>query len=291
MERNMKKFLSITLGTVIMSIGFYFFLVPSHLATGGVTGLALIIKSLLPNFPTGVFMIVINTILFILAFIFIGKEFGGYTIYSSFLLSGIITLLEIYFPNVKPLTDDLLINLLYGIFINGIGYALIFSQNASTGGTDIVAKIINKFTHIDMGKSLFLSDFVITALAGLTFGPKLGLYALLGILLNSVIIDKSIAGFNVRINMIINSEKNQEINDYIIHELTRGTTIYYAEGGFSKDEKTIINTIVTRKEYLKIKHFVKEIDPLAFISISFVSEVLGEGFSYHASEREKQKKF
>ncbi len=285
MERNFKKFLSVTLGSVLMSIGFYFFLVPSHLVTGGVTGLALIINSLIPNFPTGGFMILINIVLFILAFIFIGKEFGGYTMYSSFLISGLITLLEYYFPHVEPLTDDLLINLLYGILINGLGYAFIFSQNASTGGTDIVAKIINKFTHIDMGKALFLSDFSITVLAGLIFGPKLGLYALLGILLNSMIIDKLLAGFNVRINMTINSVKNQEINDYILHELIRGTTIYYARGGFSNDEKTIINTIVTRKEYLKIKQFVKEIDPLAFISISFVNEVLGEGFSYHRDNK------
>ncbi len=284
MQFNIKKFILVNLGLFIMTIGIYFFLMPDNLATGGVTGLAMIIKAVIPTFPTGIFMIAINCILFVLAFIFIGKEFGGYTIYASFALSGMITAFEFFFPNMKPLTDDLLINLLYGILISGVGYALIFSENASTGGTDIVAKIINKFTHIDMGKSLFLADFIITALAGLTFGPKLGLYALLGILMNSVIIDKAIAGFNTRVNMTIISTKTEEINQFILKQLSRGTTIYSAEGGFSKDSKAVLNTIVSRKEYLKIKHFVKDLDPTAFISIGFVTEVLGEGFTYKKSQ-------
>ncbi len=283
MQFNFKKFFIINLGLLIMSMGIYFFLMPSNLAVGGVTGLAIVLRSIIPSFPTGLFMIVINSILFVFAFLFIGKEFGGYTIYASFTLSGMITLWEILFPDTRMITDDLLINLLYGILINGVGYSLIFNQNASTGGTDIVAKIINKFTHIDMGKSLFLSDFLITVMAGLTFGPKLGLYALLGILMNSVIIDKAIAGFNTRVNLKIITKYKDEVNHFILTELSRGTTIFYAEGGYSKDKKPVINTIVTRKEYIKIKNFVKDLDPQAFISINFVHEVLGEGFTYRKS--------
>ncbi|MFC4805195.1 YitT family protein [Filifactor villosus] len=283
MQFNFKKFFIINLGLLIMSMGIYFFLMPSNLAVGGVTGLAIVLRSIIPSFPTGLFMIVINSILFVFAFLFIGKEFGGYTIYASFTLSGMITLWEILFPDTRLITDDLLINLLYGILINGVGYSLIFNQNASTGGTDIVAKIINKFTHIDMGKSLFLSDFLITVMAGLTFGPKLGLYALLGILMNSVIIDKAIAGFNTRVNLKIITKYKDEVNHFILTELSRGTTIFYAEGGYSKDKKPVINTIVTRKEYIKIKNFVKDLDPQAFISINFVHEVLGEGFTYRKS--------
>ncbi|MDO4793504.1 MAG: YitT family protein [Filifactor alocis] len=283
MQFNFKKFFIVNLGLLIMSMGIYFFLMPSNLAVGGVTGLAIVLRSIIPSFPTGLFMIVINSILFVFAFLFIGKEFGGYTIYASFTLSGMITLWEILFPNTHLVTDDLLINLLYGILINGVGYSLIFNQNASTGGTDIVAKIINKFTHIDMGKSLFLSDFLITVMAGLTFGPKLGLYALLGILMNSVIIDKAIAGFNTRVNLKIITKYQDEVNRFILTELLRGTTIFYAEGGYSKDRKPVINTIVTRKEYIKIKNFVKDLDPQAFISINFVHEVLGEGFTYRKS--------
>lgn len=280
MPSHVKKFILINLELAIISFGLYFFLIPANLAVGGVSGLAIVLKSIIPNFPTGIFMLAINAILFVLAFIFIGKEFGGYTIYASFAMSAMITVLEILFPGSPMFTQDTLLNLLYGIFITGAGYALIFTQNASTGGTDIIAKIITKFTHIDLGKSMFLADFTVTAAAGIVFGPELGLYAVLGIFLNSVIIDKAIAGFNTRVNLKIISGRHQEINDFIIRELERGTTIFYAQGGFSKDEKPVLNTIVSRKEYIRIKNFIKELDPDAFVSMNFVNEVLGEGFTF-----------
>lgn len=280
MNFDVKKFVLINLELAIIAFGLYFFLIPANLAVGGVSGLAIIVNHLVPNFPTGIFMLVINAILFVMAFVFLGKEFGGYTLYASFALSGMITVLEILFPGSPMLTDDILINLLYGILITGAGYALIFNQNASTGGTDIIAKIISKFTHMDLGKSMFIADFAVTAMAIIVFGPKLGLYALLGILLNSAIIDKAIAGFNTRINLKIISVHHQKINDFIIGDLERGTTIFTAKGGYSKDERPVINTIVSRKEYIRIKNFVKEVDPEAFVSMNFVNEVFGEGFTF-----------
>lgn len=280
MPSHVKKFILINLELAVISFGLYFFLIPANLAVGGVSGLAIVLKSIIPNFPTGLFMLAINCILFVLAFIFIGREFGGYTIYASFAMSGMITVLEILFPGNPMFTQDVFLNLLYGIFITGAGYALIFTQNASTGGTDIIAKIITKFTHLDLGKSMFLADFAVIAMAGIVFGPELGLYALLGILLNSVIIDKAIAGFNTRVNLKIISSHHQQINDFIIRELERGTTIFYAQGGFSKNEKPVINTIVSRKEYIRIKNFIKELDPDAFVSMNFVNEVFGEGFTF-----------
>ena len=178
-----------------------------------------------------------------------------------------------------PIIDDLLINLIYGILIQGVGMAIIFNKNTSTGGTDIIAKIINKFFHLDIGKSLFLADSIIVISATLVFGIELGLYALLGILINSAIIDKVIAGFNTRIKVAIISDMEPEISKFITKELERGVTLLYGVGGFSNSEKRIINTVVSRKEYLIIKNKVKEIDPRAFIWVSFVNEVLGEGFS------------
>ena len=158
---------------------------------------------------------------------------------------------------------------------------IVFNENASTGGTDIIAKIINKYTHIDIGKSLLMSDFLISLFAGLVFGPRLGMYALLGTVINSLIIDKMISGFNVKINMIIISDEFESINKYILEEIIRGTTIYQATGGFSKEDKDIINTIVSRREYIKIRDFVRLADKKAFVSISYVSEVEGEGFTFH----------
>ena len=279
MKFNIKRFIIINLGVIVMAIGLYYFLIPENLAVGGVTGLAMVINNLFPSIPIGVIMIISNIILFILAFLIIGKEFGGYTIYSSFLLSGVIYVFEVLTPMDKPIIDDIMINLIYGIIIQGIGMGIIFYQNSSTGGTDIVAKIISKFIHLDIGKALLISDFVITILAGLTFGPRLGLYALLGVIINAYVIDNVIAGFNTRMNIMIISDKSEEINSFIINEIQRGTTLYFADGGFSRTQKVIINTIVGKKQYIKIKNFAQEIDPRAFITVGFVREALGEGFN------------
>lgn len=279
MKFDFKRFFMITLGIVIVTSGLHFFLIPSNLVVGGATGLAIIIGYLIPSVPMGIILGIINVILFIIAFIILGKEFGGYTVYSSLAVSGFIALFEMLIPMNQPFTDDLFINLIFGIFIAGIGMGIIFNENASTGGTDIIAKIINRYTHIDIGKSLLISDFLITLFAGFVFGARLGMYALLGIVINSYIIDKIIAGFNVMVNMIIISQELNAINEYILNEINRGTTIYHATGGYSNDDKKIINTIVTRNEYIKIRDFIKAIDKEAFVVVSYVTEVEGEGFS------------
>ncbi len=279
MNFDLKRFLKINLGVIISALGLYFFLMPSNLATGGATGLAIVLSHLLP-ISMGILLGIINLTLFIIAFIVLGRDFGGYTLYASLALSFIIAVLEKLVPMNQPVTDDLFINLIFGVFIIGVGMGIVFNQNASTGGTDIIAKIINKYTHIDIGKSLLMSDFLISLFAGLVFGPRLGMYALLGTVINSLIIDKMISGFNVKINMIIISDEFQSINKYILEEIIRGTTIYHATGGFSKEEKDVINTIVSRREYIKIRDFVRLVDKKAFVSISYVSEVEGEGFTF-----------
>lgn len=278
MKFNWKRFIKINFGIIILVAGLYFFLMPSNLAVGGVSGFAMVMNKFFPILPVGGIMLILNIILFILAFLIIGKEFGGYTIYASLAISGSIYVLEKIIPMNTPFVDDLLLNLVYGILICGVGMAIIFYQNASTGGTDILAKIINKFTHIDIGKSLLVSDFVITLLAGLAFGPKLGMYALMGIIINSLVIDNIIAGFNTKLNMMIISEKHEEINKFILEEIGRGTTLYHAQGGHSRKEKMIVNSIVSKREYIRIKKYVKALDTRAFVSLNFVSEVLGEGF-------------
>jgi len=275
---KIRKFLIINFGIFIMAIGLYFFLIPANLAVGGVTGLAMVIKNYFPFINLGILMLIFNVILFILAFLMIGKEFGTNSIYCSFLLSGVIGIFEIIFPLKEAIVDDIIINLIFGIVIQGIGMAIIFYQNASTGGTDIVAKILNKFLRIEIGKALFLSDSLITLLAGFAFGTKLGLYAFLGILINGLVIDKVIAGLDTKIHSIIISKKSEVINNYIQNELSRGTTYIYGKGGYTSDEKELISVVLTRKEYMKLKHFIKDTDPNAFIIMNFVHEVVGEGF-------------
>jgi len=278
MKKFVKRFLMINLGVFIMGSGLFLFLVPANLAVGGVTGLAMVIQNYFPAVNLGVMMLVFNAILLVLAFIVIGNEFGGYTIYCSFFLSFVIGGFEALMPSFTGIVDDVFLNLTFGIIIQGIGMAIIFYENASTGGTDIIAKILNKFFGIDIGKSLFLADALITLLAGLAFGPELGLYAMLGILVNGLVIDKVIAGFESKISANIVSEKAIEIEDYIHETLKRGTTYYRGIGGYSKSDKNILNVVISRKEYIDLRHQISKIDPDAFISVTFVYEVLGEGF-------------
>ncbi|MDR7869725.1 MAG: YitT family protein [Tissierellaceae bacterium] len=277
---NAKSFLIINIGLLITSLGLYFFLIPSNLAAGGVTGLAIIINRLMPQVPVGMIMIIANIFLFTLAFILIGKEFGGLTIYNSFLLSGFIYIFEMIIPLNGPLIDDLLVNLIYGILISSVGMAIIFNQNASTGGTDIIAKIITKFTHLNIGKSLFIADSLIAIGAVTVLGIEVGLYSLLGILVNSTLIDKVIAGFNTKYQVAIISEKDDIINKFITEEMNRGVTLLNGVGGYSKTEKRVIHTVVPRSEYSIIKHKVMEIDPTAFIWVNLVNEVHGEGYTF-----------
>lgn len=276
---DIKKFLIINFGTIIIALGLYYFLIPANLVVGGVTGFSMVLNYVFPIVPIGIFMLIFNILLFILAFVVIGKEFGGYTIYTSLVLSGIISVLETITPMSAPLVEDMMLNLIFGILIHGVGMAMIFNQNTSTGGTDIIAKIISQFTHLEIGKSLFLADFLIVLSGALVFGLELGLYALLGIIINTVVIDKVIAGFGTRIKVAIISEREKEICKFITEEIYRGVTLFHGVGGFSQSDKKVINTIVSRKEYIRIKNKVKEIDPRAFVWMSFVNEVLGEGFT------------
>lgn len=277
-SRIIKRFLIINFGLFIMTIGLHFFIIPANLATGGVTGLGMIIRAYIPSINLGLLMLVFNAILFVVAFLFIGKEFGGYTIYSSFALSGMIALFEWLIPMSQPVTDDIILQLAFGTLIPAVGMGIIFYQNASTGGTDIVAKVINKYTHIEIGKALFISDALITVLAGFTFSPRIGMYGFIGLVLFSIVIDKVIAGFETKVHVHIISNKNREIVDFVHNTLVRGLTLINGAGGFSGEPKQVISVVLSPRQYIRLKQFVRAVDPRAFLIMSYVHEVLGEGF-------------
>lgn len=278
MKKKVKEYMLITIGIILVGAGVYYFLVPNNLAAGGVSGLAIVINKFIPSIPVGLLMLFMNIILFIIAFIVIGSNFGAKTIYSSLGLSGVIWFFERFYPVKSPVTDDMLLNLIFGILIGGIGMGIVFNQNASTGGTDIIAKIINKFFHIDIGKSLLLSDFLITLAAGFTFGFKVGMYALLGVIINGFVIDEVIQGVTICKQVTIISEKGEEIKDYIMHELKRGVTLYEAKGAYTMEKKEVLMTIISRREFIRLREYIKDVDNRAFISVNNVHEVLGEGF-------------
>lgn len=276
--KKFKDYLIITIGAMLVAVSLNFLVMPNNVAAGGVNGMAMVLNHYVPSIPVGALMVIFNVILFILAFILIGTSFGAKTIYASLLLSGSIWVLEKVCPVTNSLTGDVLLELIFGIILQAIGMATIFYRNASTGGTDIIAKILNKYFHINLGKGVLLADLVVVTAAALTFGFKEGLYALFVIILNGVAIDKVIEGFNACKEVRIISSKQEEIKMFILNELSRGATIYYAKGAFSETPVEVLWTIVDTKELIKIKNFIREVDPQAFVSVSEVYETLGEGF-------------
>lgn len=279
MKKTIYEYVLITIGLILVAAGVYFFLIPNDLAAGGVTGLAMVINYYFPVLNVGAIMLVLNVILFIIGFIFIGSGFGVKTIYSSLMLSFIISMMEVVFPLDGPVTNDIFINLLFGILIGAIGMAIVFNQNASTGGTDIIAKILNKYLHLDIGKGLLLADLMVTILALAAFGATVGMYSLLGVVINGFVVDSAIQGLNIIKKVEIVSSKGDEIKNFIIKELDRSATLYDAKGAYSLQNKEVITTVLGKREVIRLKNFIKEIDPKAFIITYNVHETLGEGFT------------
>ncbi len=273
-----KEYFLIALGTLIVAFGVYYFMVPENLATGGVSGLSIVLSNYI-SIPISLINFVLNVILLIVGFIFLGKEFGGKTIFSVFFLSFFMYIMEVVHPATKPVTDEILLNLLCGIVIAAMGLSIVFNQNASTGGTDIVAKIFSKYFNMNMGTGLMAADVVVVVSAFFTYGIKTGTVGALGWFINGLVVNYFIDGFSIKNEVVIISEKHAEIKQYIFDKLDRGVTVYKAEGGYTSDEKEIIVTILDRKEYFVLKNQLKHIDPGVFVIVRTVQEVYGFGFS------------
>lgn len=277
LKKEIKDYSIITLGVFLVAGAIYFFLMPNNIA-GGINGLAMVINHYIPIIPVGAFMIIMNIILFIVAFLVIGPGFGARTVYASFSLSGAIWLFEYIYPMTRPFTNDVLLELFFGIVVQGVGMAIIFNEEASTGGTDIIAKILNKYLHINIGKGVLMSDLSVTLLAGFTFGLQEGLYTLFSVILNGIVIDRMIEGLNSCKEIRIISNKSKEIEEFILKELGRGATTYYAKGSFSQKDIEVLCTVVDTKELIKIKNFIRTVDKNAFVNVTEVFETLGDGF-------------
>ncbi len=280
MGQQVRKTLIISLANLIVAFGIFYFWIPLKIAPGGTTGLTVILQHYLPALPISLTMAIINGILILLGFLFIGREFGGYTIYSSAILSVYMRIFEVFFPISGPMTSDYTLSVFFGALTVGIGIGLVFNEGASTGGTDIIAAILNKFTHTSIAMSLLIADLAITILATAILGVEIGMYSILGIILNSLILDKMIQGVNRRMEMMIVTSKFDEVNTFLNKEIGRGTTILKGFGGFSQKDRKVIITVLSKSQYVKTKLFLKEIDPTAFVISDTVSEVLGEGFTF-----------
>lgn len=276
--KKLKSYLFITFGFIIVALSAELFLIPNHIAGGGVMGIAIVLNSIFVKLPVGLIMIVINIFLFIIAIIFIGTKFGIKTIYAGMGVSGTILLFEKLFPNGISITSNLVLASVFGTLISGLGMGIVFNENASTGGTDITAKLMNKYLKFDIGKALLLVDAIITLAGGITFGAERGLFALLSVLINGFVIDFVIDGFNIRKQVMIISPKNMEIKNYIMKNLNRGCTLLKGEKGYSGKETVILFSVLTRREFLTLKEYIKTVDNSAFITVTEAREVLGEGF-------------
>ncbi|EGL35915.1 YitT family protein [Parvimonas micra] len=284
---TLRKVIITTFASVIVSAGVYFFMVPYNLTIGGTAGLSIALAKFIPGIPVGVFQLGINIILFILAFLLVGAEFGGLSIYATIVLSISLIAFEKIFPNIQPLVDTPFMSMIIGVGVTAFGIALSLNQNASTGGTDIVGKILNKYIHVDLSVGVFIADFSVVVMGYAAYGINAAMYALVGILFNAVVIDKVLTGYKTRIKVYINSRKWEGINDYILNEIVRGSTLYEVKGGFNKSQRVMIETILTRPEYIKLMNFIREFDNNAFVNVATVSEVSGEGFSYLTEENKK----
>lgn len=279
LKKIVKEYIIITLGVWFIACGINFFLVPHNLAAGGLSGLAMVINHYLPALNVGIIMIIGDIFFFIIGFIFIGKSFGIKTVYSSLMLSTTISILQFLVPLAEPISQDILISLIFGILLSAFGMAIVFNHGAATGGTDIPAKILNKYFHIEIGKGLLIIDFFVTIMALIAFGATTGLYAILGVIMNGYVIDFIIDGFNIIKRVEIISTKSTEVQQFILKDLERSATIYRAVGAYDHNEKDVIVTVMGKKEFLKLRGFLKENDPTAFIITHNVHEVLGEGFT------------
>lgn len=277
MKQNIKEYGIITVGVLLVAIAIEYFFAPNNLAAGGVTGLSVVITHYFPSLTVGGITFVVNLFLFVVAFIVVGGDFGFKTIYSSFGLSLILWLMD-EFVHPQALTTDLMLATVFGTIITAIGLAMVFNLNASTGGTDILAKILNKYTSFNIGISLLCVDFLVTLLGAITFGADKGFYALLSVILNGPLIDKIIAVINQKKQITIISDKNEEIANFIMNELKRGCTSLAGAGVYSKEKKQIIYSVLDKKELEKVKEFIDNIDSEAFFTIGQIDEVQGKGF-------------
>ncbi|PHV72304.1 hypothetical protein CS063_02170 [Sporanaerobium hydrogeniformans] len=281
MKKQGIEYMGILLGALFISTGLYFFWLPTDLAAGGVSGLAIVVKALLPAVPIGLILLFLDIVMFTIGFLVLGKSFGFKSIMCSIEVSLCMTLLETFLPNIQPLSRDTLIVLLFGALFIAIGQALVFNLGASSGGTDIIAKIISTYTHLNIGAALIIADLAVVICAVGIFGFEKGLYAALGVIVTSTLIDYIISGFTIQkyVMIIPSTEKaSEDINHYILHTLNRGATIYRAEGAYSQEQKAVITTVIDRKEFIDLRKYVIAVDPLAFVTVQNLHEVVGEGF-------------
>ena len=274
--KNLWEYAVVTVSTLIMVFGNYFFKFPNNFAFGGITGFSTIVSAL-TKLSASQFTFIANMVLLVMGFIFIGKGFGMKTVYSSVLMSLALGAMDRWFPMGKPLTDQPILELVFAVFLPAVGSALLFNVGASSGGTDIIAMIFKKYTSFNIGTMLLLDCFSVL-MAFVVFDVTTGLFSTLGLIGKSLMIDGVIENINLCKCFNIVCDNPEPICDFIIRELNRSATVYKAQGAFSHHSKTVIMTTMKRSQAVRLRNFIRQAEPTAFMLISNSSEIIGKGF-------------
>ncbi len=270
-------YLIMTAGTLLMVLGIYFFKFTNHFSTGGVSGISVIMAHYFPSTP-GTIGLSINIVLLILGYLVMGKSFGVRTTYVTLLQSGVIWLLERLVPMDHPITDEPFLELVFAVGLPAIGSAILFNVDASSGGTDIIAMIMRKYTTLNIGVALLISDCIITVSACFAFGMTTGLFSILGLIMKSLVIDLVLENVNTNKCFHIITAHPDALEDYILTKLHRGATRLHGEGIYTHEGREVILTVVNRRQAVHLRRFVKAADPSAFLLITNTSEIIGRGF-------------
>lgn len=271
-KKNVKEWLVITVGTVIVAVAVYFFMLPSHVSVGSAAALAMVISNFVP-LDVSVITMLMNIILLIIGFLLIGPEFGAKTVYCAILMPGVLWILERIFPDFQSITQDPFLDVICYILVVGVGLSILFSHNASSGGLDIVAKLMNKYLRMDLGQAMSVSGMLVALSSALCYDSKIVAISLIGTYFGGLVVDHFIFGLNIKRRVCIISPKIDEIVDFILYDLHSGASINEIIGAYDKTVRREIIVIVDNQEYRKLMDYVKKTDPKAFVTVYSVSEI------------------
>lgn len=267
-----KETVILTVAVAIIAAAVYFFLVPSHTSVSSISGLGIVLSNFVPLQLSAITMI-LNVVLLIIGFFTCGREFGVKTVYTSVMLPLFLGIFEIIFPNFGSMTDSQELDVLCYILVVSVGLSILFNRNASSGGLDIVAKIMNKYLHMELGKAMSLSGMCVALSAALVYDKKTVVLSILGTYFNGIVLDHFIFDNNIKRRVCIITKKEEELRQFIIHDLHSGATIYEAIGAYNMEKRREIITIVDKGEYQKMMKFINQEDPKAFITVYNVSNM------------------
>ena len=262
----------LTGAVAIIAAAVYFFLVPSHASVSSISGLGIVLANFVP-LPLSAITMILNVVLLVIGFLTCGREFGAKTVYTSILLPAFIGLFERLFPNFGSLTDSQELDVLCYILVVSVGLSILFNRNASSGGLDIVAKIMNKYLHMDLGKAMSLSGICVALSAALVYDKKTVVLSVLGTYFNGLVLDHFIFDNNIKRRVCIITGKEEELRRFIIEDLHSGATVYESYGAYNMQKRREIITIVDKAEYQKLMSYMNREDPQAFITVYTVSDM------------------